>query len=333
MSSGGIKDFFLFFAKRLRLSNPWNYKVPFLITIPYLIFFISGNTVEWPILYISVSQLVIVGVAGVGYLTNDLGDKKKDRLQGKYNVTDHLSSTSIAGLFLVFVCLMLAPWWILPFNTNSTMLLALEVLLFFLYAFSPFRLKERAWLGVVADALYAHALPAALAAYTFYLLVGCNEGVFYFFLSVLLSWQFTLGIRNILFHQIQDFKNDLTTNTQTYVTKIGIEKSETIVKRVLYVELIFFMAFIGFCSYSHFLIGLSTLFFWAFKYFNRDFKWNDGYRSLAYKLLDDLYIQWLPVFILGILCFKDFNFVLVLLLHVMLFKNGLKQYVMQKLKR
>lgn len=330
--SSGVKDFFRFFAKRLRLSNPWNYKVPFLITIPYLVFFISENKLEWPVLYIGVSLMVIIGVAGIGYLTNDLGDKQKDKLQGKYNVTEHLGRLSIAGLFFIFFFLMLAPWWFLPFNRNSGLLLVIEVLLFFLYAFSPFRLKERGLLGIVADALYAHALPAGLAAYTFYLLIGGKEVVFYFFIGVLLSWQFTLGLRNILFHQIQDFENDRMTNTETYVTKTGINKSESIVKIVLYFELVFFMMFVGFCSYINLFVGLSVLLFWSFSYFKQKDRREIGYRLLAYKLLDDLYIQWFPVFILSILSVKAIAFVFVFVLHLVLFKNGLKGYLIQKLK-
>lgn len=330
--NSSVRDFFRFFARRLRLSNPWNYKVPFLITIPYLVFFISETKPEWPVLYIGVSLLVIGGVAGTGYLTNDLGDKQKDKLQGKYNVTEYLSRLSIAGLFFIFFFLMLAPWWILPFNGNSALLLVIEVLLFFLYAFPPFRLKERGLLGIVADALYAHALPSALAAYTFYLLIGCKETVFYFFISVLLSWQFVLGLRNILFHQIQDFENDRMTNTQTYVTKMGINKSESIVKIVLCFELVSFMMFIGFCSCINLVVGLCVLLFWSFSYFNQKNKLEGSYRLLAYKLLDDLYIQWFPIFILSILSVKAIAFVFVFVLHLVLFKNGLKGYLMQKLK-
>lgn len=330
--SSDVKNFFRFFANRLRLSNPWNYKVPFLITIPYLVFFISETIPECPVLYIGVSLLVIIGVAGLGYLTNDLGDKQKDKLQGKYNVTEYLSRLSIVGLFFIFFFLMLAPWWILPFNGNSALLLVIEVLLFFLYAFPPFRLKERGLLGIVADSLYAHALPSALAAYTFYLLIGCKETVFYFFISVLLSWQFVLGLRNILFHQIQDFENDRMTNTQTYVTKMGINKSESIVKIVLCFELVFFMMFIVFCSYINLFVGLSALLFWSFSYFKQKDRQERGYRLLAYKLLDDLYIQWFPIFILSILSVKSIALVFVFILHVVLFKNGLKGYLMQKLK-
>mgnify|MGYP007073577543 FL=1 len=42
-----INSFLLFFIKKLRLSNPWNYKVPFLIAIPYLILLSSNfNTLH-----------------------------------------------------------------------------------------------------------------------------------------------------------------------------------------------------------------------------------------------------------------------------------------------
>ncbi|MBI3519111.1 MAG: hypothetical protein HY062_07105 [Bacteroidetes bacterium] len=300
-------NFLHFFTKRLRLSNPWNFKIPFLITIPYLVFYISDseNTLKFPVFYILISIAVIVGVAGIGYLTNDLGDKEKDRLQNKPNATEKLTPLYLSALFILFITLTFAPWVYLPFNRMSAFLLVTEILLFLMYAFPPFRLKEKKIAGVIADALYAHVLPAILASYTFYILTNCNKRSYLFLIFTLCSWQFALGVRNILFHQIQDFNNDLYTQTHTFVTDNGMLKSETIVKRILLTEIITFLAFVAFCTYVHIWLGIFVCLFWLITYVKQKKLTEKNYRQYAYMYLDDLYIKWFPLFILLLLCLNN----------------------------
>ncbi|MCC6371087.1 MAG: hypothetical protein IT236_08795, partial [Bacteroidia bacterium] len=74
-----LQRFAVFFVKKLRLGNPWNYKAPLLITFPYLIFLFSNYQSGQAFFAVLAACVVIIGVAGVGYLSNDLGDRKKDK--------------------------------------------------------------------------------------------------------------------------------------------------------------------------------------------------------------------------------------------------------------
>ena len=203
-----VRDFAVFFSRKLRISNPWNFKAPLLITFPYLLLLLSKYRQPSSFYAILASISVIVGVAGLGYLSNDLGDRKKDALIGRDNVLIGMQPAIILFLFLLFFAFIFLPWLYLPFSSLSAIILGLEIVLFFVYALPPFRFKERGLLGVYTDSLYAHVLPAVLAAYTFHLFTGRIFENFSDFIIIVFSWQFIQGERNILFHQIKDLESD-----------------------------------------------------------------------------------------------------------------------------
>ena len=66
--------------RRLRLRNPWNYKAPLLISLPY--FMIAVGRVPWDraLLGILAALCTIAGIAGAAYFINDLGDARSDLL-------------------------------------------------------------------------------------------------------------------------------------------------------------------------------------------------------------------------------------------------------------
>ena len=131
-----------------------------------------------------------IGFMGFGYLTNDLADRKKDALAGKSNGTRNLSSTWVVLLLVTFLATALLPWIYLPMDWISWLCIIVELVLFVLYAFPPFRLKERGFLGVITDALYAHVVPGFLASWTFYLVGNEHYSHFWIFAIALVIWQF-----------------------------------------------------------------------------------------------------------------------------------------------
>ena len=329
-----IKIFLLFFTKKLRLSNPWNFKVPLLVSIPYLVFLLSGQSGSaFPAILASV--MIITGVAGTGYLTNDLGDRHKDSLVQKENATAQLSAPALVFLFLLFMLLAIAPWFYLPVNAISICLLALQFLLFYVYAFPPFRFKERGFLGVLADAGYAHINPALLAAYTFYLYTGRAAAGFDTFMFLLAAWQLMLGCRNILFHQVKDHDKDIESGTHTFVTGTGIAKTTALLKRMLLpLETALFIAFAGFITlYLPFFLPVIVL-YWLFvtKQFIKNIH-AKSFRDYAYLYLDDLYIKWLPLIVLTGLVMQSVNFLPVLVLHFLIFRTDIKTFLLNRTRR
>src|SRR5262245_54556734 len=80
-----------FAARKLRLSNPWNYKAPLLISFPYYIIGAAGVPLSRGLLGIVASFCTIVGIAGLAYFINDAADIEKDRLAGRENALARLS--------------------------------------------------------------------------------------------------------------------------------------------------------------------------------------------------------------------------------------------------
>lgn len=328
----GLSTVLFFFVKKLRLSNPWNYKVPLLMAMPYLVLFNSAHRGNDALITILLSLIIIIGVAGFGYLSNDLGDLKKDALIGKPNAVRALALPEIMLLYVLFLAMTLLPWIWMPMNAAIIALLFLQLVLFVLYSFPPFRFKEKGITGVITDALYAHVNPAVLAAYTYYLLCGKHFEGFWFWLVVLALWQFALGVRNILFHQLKDFEDDIKSGTSTFVTKNGIEKTRRwAATLILPLEAALFVAFMGANRTQLYLLTPFVLLYWMTAYtMNRERLRQLGFRERAYLLLDDLYVLWLPVFILLVLPSIQFQYIVVLLVHLIIFSNGPKRFILNR---
>ncbi|MCC6370847.1 MAG: UbiA family prenyltransferase, partial [Bacteroidia bacterium] len=250
------------------------------------------------------------------------------------NVLVNMSGASIIVLFAIFFALATLPWFYLPFNRISALLLGSQFLLFFLYAVPPFRLKERGLPGIYADALYAHVIPAVLASYTFYVFTQFWVEDFSDYILVIACWQTIQGIRNILFHQLKDYESDKVSGTRTFVTLIGFEKTQRMVKNLAlplegfsFVMVLLLLAFIWNHLFLLVFAGVYALFILVSK--QKELPKMD-YRARAYLFLDDFYIQWLPLIVLGGLVRQSLVYIPVFILHVLLFRNGIKTFALNK---
>lgn len=325
----GVFTFFNFFVNRLRLSKPWRYKIPVLITVFYLVLIIGDNKCNSPIITFLSSLFIVVGVAGIGYLTNDLGDVEKDRLISKPNAAAQLNKGSIVLSFVFFLALAILPWHYLPFNYKSICLLCFQLFLFFIYAFKPFRLKERGFLGIITDALYAHTVPALLAAYTYFMVVETPKNSFWWFVLFLCPWQFFLGARNILLHQIADYDNDLQSGTKTFVTGKGVALAQKLCRYFFVAEVVFFIALTLFLSRFNTFFFIGPIVYWGVMLFKkRKVLKRLSDKEIMYVFFDDLYLDWVPFFALLVLINGELVFAVIPVLHLLLFRNRIKAYVM-----
>lgn len=318
--------------KQLRLSAPWSFKVPFLISILYFYLYTGVLSLPTALLAVCCSLCTIIGIAGFGYFCNDVTDREADRKAGRPNGTLALTKMQIALLFAFFVVVALVPWVLyFPVNWVSLGLLAGQFLLFIAYATPPLRLKERGVLGLVADALYAHAIPAILAGYTFHLLTNQIYKHTFLLLGALGSWQFFLGLRNILQHQILDVEHDRGAGSCTYAVQAGPKAAFNLMKGLFVpLEILGFVTFTVVISLTipvmviawpvYLLIaGLIVRLHWKEKLLH---PLNDR----LHFFMDDYYLRWIPLILLGALCLRGPRMGTLLLLHLLLFKNGLTPF-------
>jgi 1,4-dihydroxy-2-naphthoate octaprenyltransferase len=315
--------------RRLRLRNPWNYKAPLLISLCYLAIALGRAPGDQALLGILASLCTIAGIAGVAYFINDLGDVRADLLAGKDNAVAGMNWRERALTLTVFLAAALGPWFYLPFTRTSAILLAAEFGLFVIYCFPPFRLKERGFLGVIADAAYAHTLPAVLAVLTFAYLASEPIADLPALLLAIAGWQLALGMRNIVLHQLQDHDADVAGGNRTLAVTLGPERLATILKTVLVpLEIAGFAGFALAVSQSMpWLVpayGAYVLFAAArLKLLRQPLP--STLRQGLYTYADNFYADWLPLLILGYLLTQVPACWPIAVLHVTLLRNGLRQ--------
>lgn len=277
------------------------------------------------------SCITIFGIAGFGYFMNDLADRKEDEQAGKFNVLLKMHPAAIGGLLALFLALAVLPWvFYFPKNEWTLSLLGGELLLFILYSVPPFRFKERGILGVICDAMYAHAVPAVLAAVTFYELGDPVHPHWILYIVVLGSWQFWLGVRNILLHMRSDLEKDKGTGTRTLGVRWCRSKLDFILKRVTFpLELLGFAGFYGLMCYWWSWWILLGLYFPCFVWYK--LKYVDqvgipvGFAERITLWIDDLVVLWLPLMVLGNLVVRDPWMWVLLGAHLLLFRNAVTE--------
>lgn len=274
--------------------------------------------------FIALSFVTIIGIAGFGYIVNDISDKDQDKKAGKNNHITQLSVINATVILLIMLALALSPWLIFPTDVLSIVLLFSEVGLFIVYSLPPFRLKEKGLLGVICDSLYAHVVPTALAVHTFFLIGHSDILSSSYLILPLLAWQFVLGIRNILYHQTIDYDNDIESGTKTYITSMGDGFGKGWVKKMQYVEALLFACFLSFFAFEYDWMPLFVfLLYTSFMILKFDAGWKLNER--LYHLSDNFNLHWLPIIFLVLLIDLDLNFLWLLLIHFVLFNNVLKQ--------
>jgi len=288
------------------------------------------------IFYILIAYVTLFGIAALGYFINDWADIKSDQKAGKSNKLGEYGLGARWAILLLLLIISFSPWVFLPFDKISGGLIGIEILLFMVYSLPPFRLKERGFWGVICDALYAYAVPAILASYTFYLLGEATYFMFYTFLFLLIPWLLCIGIRGILLHQLQDYSNDILSDTKTFTILVGADRVRRIVRVFLPIEMAMMLLLFTVTFPSFYLLLPGYIVFFILTYLmlkkqNAKSIFFDP-RGFSYKFYDDFYLDVLPILILTHLCMIDWIFCLILLIHVLIFRNIIKN-LMKKLMR
>lgn len=309
-----------------RTRQWWQPKTGNILAAVYLAVFILNISFEKTLIYILPTLVTILGIGLFGHLINDWADLSSDQKVGKKNMLSKLSVSN--KLFFLFLTIILAvsPWTILPYDQYSLFLLGLEFLLFCLYALRPFRIKTRGFIALVFDSLYAYVIPFLLMFHTF-TLIGNGKPDIVIYL-IIIFWQLCTGVYNILIHQIEDYENDLQTNTSTWVVTIGKVKARKFLLLVFWSLMLFgFAVFIGFVSLNiwHWYFILPALYLiiqFGNVFYNKPF--NAFVKSNLYADLQKVNIHYhlfLPYWHLLILVFFDFKFIFLLGIHLILFFN------------
>lgn len=260
------------------------------------------------------------GIAG--YLINDWADIKENSAQGRTNT---MASFNVFGRWMI-VCSLLGLgsflWYYIYMDMIVITLLSIQIVCYFVYSFPPFRLKEKGGGGLIADAVYAHVLPAMLVIYAFAKVYAIPETIHAYVWLILIFYYGIIGVRNILMHQAKDFEADLNAGTVTYVGIKGIRKAEILKNRVLVPLEFTITALLYYCLPGLRPLSIIFLIYAVYVFFREVSHLRSlvmsgekiNYREydfLSGILLNEFYEKWLPLLFLAIYmsqvpCFKIF---------------------------
>lgn len=304
-----------------RINDWWASKAALLMGLVYLYAAWFSIPFDRMVILSLLSVSTVSGFAAVGYLCNDLFDREKDLIAGKRNFLVGRQPWQIVFFFLVAFILLVFPWRYLPATKISLAIIALELLLFFLYSVKPFRFKERAQAGVITDALYAHVVPTFLSLYTFSLAAEYKPPVLPVIL--LLMWQLASGIRNILLHQQEDISNDARAGVRNSVAAMSSDTYAAYLKMLIGAELVFSALFYIFLAPVNvlFLICPGIIVFFSVMvgivFYNPGFS---AFLQSRWKYFpNQVFEKWLPVASLCISARADWRFLLLALSHITVF--------------
>ncbi len=312
------------FKERLRFGDWWPRLVPVVASCLYATILLGadlravGQKLPWFL-------VVLVSVAAFGYTLNDYWDGDSDSRAGRVNAQGGLSRLSRRFLVGGPLVLGLGAWVGLDPSVSASLFLAIQLFLLVAYSVPPLRLKERGLLGVVADALYGHVVPLAIVLLVFP--PDLTEGSSPLWAGVLGVWALAKGLRNILLHQVEDRKRDRLSGVSTFAAKLPPLQILSWINRVLLpLEFLALGALLAGLAPAWvaliIFLGYTTLKFSAWKL------WTLPRRYLRLKFLwflNDFYEEWLGLTLLLILGQGDRRWLVVGLVHLLLFPGLLRR--------
>jgi 4-hydroxybenzoate polyprenyltransferase len=294
---------------------------------------IFGNLYLWLLLFdinFSLSALLLLvlslvtsfGFAALGYYTNEYFDQEDDAKAGKINKLKFITLQQKIILLITILFATFIPWIVLPSNSISLILMAIQILLFVLYAAPPFRLKRNIYFSAITDALYAYIIPLLLSYYTYYLFSGASS-INIVFLVCYGSLLFIAGFRNIIIHYINDIFKDKKVGLVTLPRAIGVYKTNTLIITLLILEFCLILTKIFIVTFDNIYLSilLIPLVFLTYRAIKQSQTQTDNIivnKPLRHST--DLYYQvYAPALILGVLVLQQFIWIILVPVHIALF--------------
>lgn len=289
----------------------------------------------------ALGNLALLGVttfalAAFGYLLNDVGDREADALLGAPNAALAAGPRRTAIGLAILGAASALPWLWLPHTPTILALLGLEVVLFCAYVLPPLRLKERGLAGIATDATYGYVLPLLVARLAFEAVSG--ESAAPWAIATLIAWAFTLGVRQILGHQLMDAGHDERVGTATFALRHGWGRSLTLLGRVTIAEaLLFPLALLGFGATGPVALGGLAI-FTAWVLATRPRRSLRGaipihrldvisrINLLGGDVMSTFHVRWLPLLLALALAVRDPAYLLVVAAHAIVFTTPLGEW-------
>ncbi|MDB4807338.1 UbiA family prenyltransferase [bacterium] len=312
----------------IRADNWFCWKIPPLFAVAYASFLLHGTDYRLALQDLLLILWCIASVASYGHIINDIFDIEADRAGGKPNAMERFRPWQHLTLSILSVLSGLGA--LLCFTTNwmAAAALMINYLLPTIYSIPPLRLKERGVAGVACDALGAHAVPVLFVL----LIVGFFQQAstlaeFGIGISAIV-WSLFAGFRSIVVHQVDDLLSD---GRSDIVTFAGTQTRASLRRLVLWfflpVEAIALGTFIVLLLPFSYVLAIATLAYavletgklWAGMKMPIFFEESEAQERYLPLLNNSFYELWLPNALLLQLCAMQTEYLIIGLLHLLLF--------------
>lgn len=319
-----------------KITPWWNSKMSFLFAIAYLHFYLQEISFTNAVLFLLAFVCSGFFVGFTGHLINDWFDLEDDIKAVKFNSRNYLGSGKTMFLILLSIFFSFFPWFFFQQKWSVIIFVTFAFLIFLLYSVPFFRFKERKLLGIISDALYAYLIPSFIIFY-----FDQNQSIDFqmqMIQFVLLLWVSLVGVQQIVIHQLCDLKNDQSTGTRTWTVFVGEKRARTILFNFL-IPLQFFIFYVWILlayEKTFLLYILLTLTFFSYQVFHiYSFKTRSLF--INSKIAADLqlsnvsYNSFFPYLNLLLLILVDFQFIILLLIHFVLFNFSLLSFFYKRI--
>jgi len=230
----------------IRSDNWFQSKIPPILAVGYATILLNEIPSTDAYKSLVAACISIFSVASYGHIINDIFDIDQDIAVGKHNSMRGIPRWRQSAISILCICVGVSSFFITSVNVVPKILLALNFLLPTIYSIPPFRLKERGFMGVIADALGVHTIPVlfiiCIIAFT-----QENFVLPYFFIIVVGFWSFFVGLRGIIIHQVADSDNDKATNVSTFAEQRSPKSLRLFVVRCLFPFEVLFLLLLLWC--------------------------------------------------------------------------------------
>ena len=200
----------------IRAQEWWSHKRAAIIGMGYGTVLFAGGDVLDAALQLGLGLAALIPGAAFVSILNDYTDleldrraRKKNRLEGRSRAYGRrlIASTIALGVIMATALAMVEPW--------SLIFYLPAWLAFAAYSLRPLRLKERGWMGALADALGAHVFPQLVVVALAF--AGANDAIEWGWTALVGGWSLAYGLRGAIWHQSTDITADKATGVATLV--------------------------------------------------------------------------------------------------------------------
>jgi 1,4-dihydroxy-2-naphthoate octaprenyltransferase len=313
----------------LRANQWFYYKIPPVLGISYAHILLKDQRSPVENIVFCLSLVVsLTSCAAFGYLLNDSFDIMQDQLAGKKNKIVSVPVRTRLLLVLLTILLGFLPFFAKIMPAKAAFVLLVDYLVATIYSAPPFRLKENAFLSVLADGTAAHFLPVLFA---FALFSAFDSSIF----PAALLWAFFTGLRAIIVHQLCDEENDVRAGVVTFVRHVGSTQAQWLIRAVLFpLEVISFCWLLALLIQSYPVLILLALLYVTqvlLKSALRSRPVDPAHRGTV-VIPFDFYESWCPPFFAMLLVFESPEFLFLFILHMGLFYKEIKGRIFDELR-